>query len=127
MENVSPAGPPCRGGLRVTSIERVHPARRINEKLVRSSRFPRSQNAELLNSIMVAGTPKHSATTEKGEIMLLIDSFDDDFTDDPEPLVVRCTVPIRVNSRLTSTWLDDDFLCWSSRQKDAEIVVEYDV
>ncbi len=76
---------------------------------------------------MVAGTPKHSATTEKGEIMLLIDSFDDDFTDDPEPLVVRCTVPIRVNSRLTSTWLDDDFLCWSSRQKDAEIVVEYDV
>ena len=48
-------------------------------------------------------------------------------TDWPEPLAVNCTITVNVNSRLTSEWLDEDFLCWSSRQKDAEIVVEYDV
>jgi len=105
----------------------MYPARQINEKFPRPSRFPRDQNAELLNSIKVARTPDHSATSKKGEIMPLIDSLDDDLTDCPEPLVVHCTAPIRVNSRPTSTRLDDDFLCWSSRQKDAEIVVEYDV
>ena len=59
--------------------------------------------------------------------MPLIDSLDGDLTDCPEPFAVHFTVPIVVNLRLASTWLDDDFLCWSSRQKDAEIVVEYDV
>ena len=106
---------------------RRYPARQINEKLPRSSRFPRTQNAKLLNSSKVARTPDHSATSKKGEIMQFIDSLDDDLTDCPEPLVVHCTIPIRADSRLTSTSLDDDFLCWSSRQKDAEIVVEYDV
>lgn len=59
--------------------------------------------------------------------MPFVDSLDDESTDCPEPPAVYFTVPIWVNSQLTSTWLDDDFLCWSSRQKDAEIVVEYDV
>jgi hypothetical protein len=45
----------------------------------------------------------------------------------PETFTVTSTIPNRVDSRLTSAWRDDDFLCWSSRQKDAEIIVEYDV
>ncbi|MEJ7595562.1 MAG: hypothetical protein WKF77_28950 [Planctomycetaceae bacterium] len=59
--------------------------------------------------------------------MPLIDSLDANQTDWPEPLTVTCTIPIIVNSQLSSTWPEDDFLCWSSRQKDAEIIVEYDV
>ena len=106
---------------------RLHPARQINKKLPRSSRFHRNQNAELVNLTSVAGTPKHSTTSEKGESMPLIDSLDANQIDWPEPVTVTCTIPINVNSRLSSTWPDDDFLCWSSRQKDAEIIVEYDV
>ncbi len=59
--------------------------------------------------------------------MPVFESLDTNPTDWPEPLAVTCTIPIRVSSRLTAAWPDDDFLCWSSRQKDAEIVVEYDV
>jgi hypothetical protein len=44
-----------------------------------------------------------------------------------EPLAVTQERPGTVNSRCISRWPDDDFLCWSIRQKDAEIVVEYDV
>ena len=106
---------------------RLHPARQINKKLSRCSRFPRNQNAELANSITQAGTPKHSTTSEKGEIMTVFQPLDANSADWPEPLAVNCTITVRVTSRLTSEWLDEDFLCWSSRQKDAEIVVEYDV
>ncbi|MBC7967371.1 MAG: hypothetical protein H7Z17_15760 [Fuerstia sp.] len=59
--------------------------------------------------------------------MPVFEALDVNPADWPEPFTVTCTIPIRVNSRLTSAWLEDDFLCWSRRQKDAEIIVEYDV
>lgn len=69
----------------------------------------------------------HFRTLEKGETMSLVDSLDAKSCDLPEPLTVTCTFPNRVDSQLVAAWLDGDFLCWSRRQIDAEIVVEYDV
>jgi hypothetical protein len=59
--------------------------------------------------------------------MSVFEALDVDPADWPEPFTVTCTIPVQVISRLTCAWLDDDFLSWSRRQKDAEIIVEYDV
>ena len=64
---------------------------------------------------------------EKGDTMPVFEALDINSGALPEPITVTYTIEIQVNTRLTSSWLDDDFLCWSRRQKDAEIVAEYDV
>ena len=78
-------------------------------------------------SMKAAGMLKHATTSKKGETMPVFESFTANPCDCSEPLAVTCTIQLTVNLRLISTWLDKDFLCWSRRQKDAEIVIEYDV
>ena len=60
--------------------------------------------------------------------MPALNTVDSDQTDWSEPHSAMCTVPHTFESRFTAAaWFDeDDFLAWSSRQKDAENILEYD-
>ncbi len=60
--------------------------------------------------------------------MPALDTTSTDQTDWSEPHTTTCTVPHTFESRYTSAvqFDEDDFLTWSSRQKDAENILEYD-
>ncbi len=60
--------------------------------------------------------------------MPALDTTATDQTDWSEPHTTTVTVPYAFESRFTSAaqFDEDDFLTWSSRQKDAEIIAEYD-
>ena len=60
--------------------------------------------------------------------MPALDTTESKQTDRAKPPSTTCTAPHTLESRFTSAaqFEEDDFLTWSSRQKDAENILEYD-
>lgn len=58
--------------------------------------------------------------------MPMSDSAVSDQADWSDLPALTCTNPNVDHSRITANWLDDDFLQWSRRQSEAEIVPESD-
>lgn len=81
-----------------------------------------------MQNCMSGRKPQPTTQIEKGVTMPALDAVDTDQTDWSGPLTNTSTLSLEAKARFSvSTWLEDDFLTWSIRQKDAEIIMDYDV
>jgi len=81
-----------------------------------------------MRNTMSGRKPQLTSQIVKGVTMPALDTTGSDQMDWTEPHSTTCTVPHTFESRFTAAAQFDevDFLTWSSRQKDAENIQEYD-
>jgi hypothetical protein len=127
-----------RGGMRwhLKTVRRTwKPEENFSTFIENSRNLHESLAARMQNTFCSRSGRKPQLTTHfvKGETMPALDTTDIDQTDadqadSAELRSTTCTAPHTFASHFTMAvkFDEDDFLTWSSRQKDAENILEYD-
>ena len=81
-----------------------------------------------MQNSMSGRKPQLTSQIAKDVTMPALDTTNFDQMELSEPHTTTCTVPHTFEPRFTAAarFDEDDFLTWSSRQKDAENILEYD-